>query len=106
MSEQTIEPDSSEVEELVNVPLEPAGPVAHREVIIEDVPVENTPATEAPVKENRPAFVLHKFEKAAQKEFRFTGQDLLMYGIGILGLMIAAYIYGRMAVVSQGVDSE
>jgi hypothetical protein len=68
---------------------------------LEGAPIE-APAPEVkeeePIKESKPQLVLHKFEKAAEKEFTFSGQDLAIFLAGILALTLAAYFYGRASV--------
>jgi hypothetical protein len=91
MSEDTEERKNEEGIE--SAPVEAAAPAKEEEKV--------EVVEESPVKE-RTQFVLHKFEKAAKKEYTFSGEDLLMYGIGILALVVAAYVYGRLSVEVVG----
>jgi hypothetical protein len=53
-------------------------------------------------KESKPQLVLHKFEKAVEKEYTFSGQDLALFAAGVLCLAVAAYFYGRASVEVAG----
>ena len=71
---------------------------------IPDAPVAESSAEEPAKevsgerKEREPRLVLHKFEKAVSKKYEFSGEDLIMYGLGALALVVAAYLYGRLSV--------
>jgi hypothetical protein len=87
MSEESIETEEREVKDELE-----AAP------ILAPAPPKEEPKEVEEMKESKPQLVLHKFEKAASKEFTFSAQDLALFAAGVACLTIAAYFYGRASV--------
>lgn len=88
MSEDTEEREVKD--ELEAAPVDAPAPVAMKT----EAEIKESSAS----KESKPQLILHKFEKAAEKEYKFSGQDLALFLAGILALTLVAYVYGRASV--------